>query len=343
MSEEEPVRLVEEASTGDRFLIYGTDAGVRVELRYAGDALWMSQAQMATLFGRDVSVISRHIANVLAEGELDEANSLQKMQTTTPGRPGVLYSLEMVISVGYRVSSQQATLFRKWATAILVQFATRGYVVDVQRLKDPAEFDRVRELREIIRDIRSSEANLYAELRRICAMCQDYDPKSDASRLFYQQTQAKLFWAVTGNTPSMILADRANAEQDNMGLRTWSASEVRARDSEIAKNYLGPSELTELNRLTDLLLTIFEDQLDMGRLTTMEYASHLLERQFQELGRPVLKHGGSISHADAEAHAKAAYKKFDADRRLKRQQVADAELAELGKLGKRLPKTPRRK
>lgn len=226
---DEPVRLVEDAGTGDRFLIYSTPTGAAVELRYEGDALWMTQAQMADLFGRDVSVISRHIASILGEGELDEASSLQKVQTNTRGRPGVLYSLDMVISVGYRVSSAQATLFRRWATAVLVRFATKGFVVDVERLK--GESDRISELREIIRDVRAAEANVYAELRRICAMCLDYDPKSEASRAFYQQTQAKLFYAVVNHTPSELVVDRADGRQPHMGLQTWPKEDVRQQDA----------------------------------------------------------------------------------------------------------------
>lgn len=190
-SNEEPVHLEQDEVTGDRFLIYGTVGGSRVELRYDGDALWMSQAQMASLFGRDMSVISRHISAILEEGELDEGSSLQKLQTTSSGgRPGTVYSLDMVISVGYRVSSAQATLFRRWATDVLVRFATSGFVVDAERLKAPGARDRVSELREVVREIRASEANLYAEIRHICAMCQDYDPKSQAWREFYRNTQA---------------------------------------------------------------------------------------------------------------------------------------------------------
>lgn len=183
-----PVRLVED-DAGHRFLIYGTERGVRVELRHDGEALWMTQAQMASLFGRDPSVIYRHVTNILDEGELPEAGNLQKMQVTGVGRPGTLYSLDMVISVGYRVSSAQATLFRKWATGVLVRFATSGFVVDAERLKSPEEQDRVRELREIVRDIRASEANVYAELRRICSLCQDYEPGSAAWTEFYKRTR----------------------------------------------------------------------------------------------------------------------------------------------------------
>jgi len=193
MAELEPVVLQEDEVTGDRFLVYSTDKGLRLDIRYEGESLWMTQAQIAQLFGRDVSNISRHISNILEEGELDEATSLQKAQTST-GRPATLYSLDMIISVGYRVSSAQATLFRRWATEKLVQFATKGFVIDSTRLKQPDYADRLAELREIIRDIRSDEANVYRELRRICALCQDYDGESEKWREFYRTTQAKIVY-----------------------------------------------------------------------------------------------------------------------------------------------------
>ncbi len=132
----------------------------------AGETLWMTQAQIAELFGRDVSVVSRHIANVIEDGELAGEGNLQKMQIAGAARPVTLYSLDMVISVGYRVSSAQATLFRRWATEKLVQFATKGFVVDSVRLKQPENAGRVAELREIIRDIRADEANVFRELRQ---------------------------------------------------------------------------------------------------------------------------------------------------------------------------------
>jgi hypothetical protein len=187
MSELEPVHLQEDEATGDRFLVYGTDSGPKVEIYYQGDELWMTQAQIADLYGRDVSTISRHISSILEEGELDESN-LHKTQIASSTKPITLYGLDMVISVGYRVSSKQATLFRRWATDKLVQFATKGFVVDATRLKSPDYRDRVAELREIIRDIRSDEANVYRELRSICAMCQDYDGTSDAWHEFYKNT-----------------------------------------------------------------------------------------------------------------------------------------------------------
>jgi len=334
----EPVHLIEQAGTGDRFLIYTDDKGVRVDLRYDGDALWMTQGQMAELFGRDVSVISRHIANILEEGELSEETSLQKLQTSPLGRPGTLYSLDMVISVGYRVSSAKATVFRRWATGVLVRFATSGFVVDVDRLKRTGGQYRISELRDIIRDIRSAEANVYAELRRICSMCQDYDPKSEAAREFYQQTQAKLFYAVVSQTPSEILARRADGSHETMGLQTWPKTEIRKADAVAAKNYLAPGEIRELNRLTSILLDIFEDQLEIGRLTTMSEARDRLDDSLRNVGRVVLTHGGQVDARSGRATAERAYEIFDQRRRRSRQADAHVELAALKATAKALPK-----
>jgi hypothetical protein len=342
MSELEPVILQEDEKTGDRFLVYGTDKGTRLDIRYVGDSLWMTQAQIADLFGRDVSVISRHISNILEEGELEEAPSLQKAQTST-GRPATLYSLDMVISVGYRVSSAQATLFRRWATEKLVQFATKGFVIDSVRLKQPENADRLAELREIIRDIRSDEANVYRELRRICAMCQDYDGDSATWRDFYTRTQAKIVYAVTSHTPAEILQDRANANQPNMGLTTWPHDNIRKGDVTVSKNYFGDPEIKELNRLTSILLDIFEDQAELGRLVMMDDARKLLDKQLTSLGRVVLTHGGHVSATDAKRHAERQYALYDSQRKVKRQAEADRSLAALRAEDKDLPSSRRRK
>lgn len=339
--ENEPVHLVEDAHTGDRFLVYGTEKGLRLDIRYEGDTLWMSQAQIGQLFGRDVSTISRHIANVFEEGELDEATSLQKTQTTT-GRPAVLYNLDVVISVGYRVSSAQGTLFRRWATTLLVQFAKKGFVVDSPRLKEPENASRIAELREIIRDIRSDEANVYRELRSICAMCQDYDGSTESAREFYQRTQAKLVYAVTSHTPAEIVASRADHKLANMGLQTWPNDNIRKTDVCVSKNFLAEGEIKELNRLTTILLDIFEDQLDIGRLVVMQDAQNLLDQQLQQLGRNLLRAGGSVKASDAKKHAERQYEKFDERRRIDRQSAASENIASLAREAKNLPKGSKR-
>lgn len=233
----EPVHLIENAEIGDRFLVYGTDKGLRLDIRYQGESLWMTQAQISELFGVDRSVITKHIANVYSEGELDaEGTSAKIAQVRQEGPRQVVrqidhYNLDAVISVGYRVSSTQATTFRRWATTILVQFAIKGFVVDSQRLKQPENFDRIAELREIIRDIRSDEANLYRELRNICAMCQDYDGTTSSAREFYQRTQAKLVYAVTSSTPAELIVQRADHKTENMGLQTWPNDNIRKQMS----------------------------------------------------------------------------------------------------------------
>jgi len=338
---ETPVHLIEQNATGDLILIYANEGGVAVELRYQADALWMTQAQMAQLFGRDVSVISRHISNVLEEGELDEETNLQFVQIAHSAKPVTLYSLDMVISVGYRVSSAQATLFRRWATAVLVRFATKGFVVDAERLKDPDAHDRVRELRDIVRDIRASESNLYAELRRICALCQDYDPKSNTAQTFYREMQAKLFYAVTSQTPAEVLSERADADQQNMGLRTWPKANVRKADALVSKNYLAEREIAELNRLTSLLLDIFEDQLDIGRLVTMADARSQMDSSLMHMNRQLLRDGGRVRRDQAEAKATGEYERFDQARRLARKVASEAELAQLKTADRALPKTKR--
>jgi hypothetical protein len=334
----EPIRLVEDENTGDRFLIYSTERGAKLDIRFEGDTLWMTQAQIADLFGRDRTTITRHINNVLEEGELDEPTSVQKMHTSH-GRPAAIYSLDMVISVGYRVSSAQATLFRRWATSILVQYAKKGFVIDAPRLKEPGNIDRVRELREIIRDIRASEANLYAELRDICAMCQDYDGSEATSREFYAHIQAKLVYAVASMTPSELVHSRANHREEHMGLQNWPNENIRKSDVVTSKNYLAEREIRELNRLTEILLSIFEDQLELERLVTMNDARRLLDEQLRNLGRTVLTDGGQVSHAAAKNRAYAEYTKFDQARREKRKEVADAEIAALKAESKKLPRT----
>ncbi len=343
-TEAEPLHLIQNENTGDRFLIYETGNGVNVELQYAGDTLWMSRGQIADLFGIDARTVSDHIINIYNENELDPGSTRRDFRLVqAEGSREVVreinhYNLDAVISVGYRVSSKQGTIFRRWATGVLVQLATKGFVVDVARLKNPAENDRVAELRELIRDIRASEANLYAELRRICAMCQDYDQNSQAAHEFYSHMQAKLFWAVVSQTPSEIIVERANAAMPNMGLQTWPKSDIRKKDAKVAKNYLAPGEIEELNRVTGILLDVFEDQLKIGKLTLMSEARTLLDAGLKHLSRPILTHGGRKSHAEAEQVAEIEYAKFDYIRREYRRLEADQEIAQLKEAAAALPK-----
>lgn len=337
---DDPLPLVEDVDTGHRFLIYATEADVRVDLQVDKGTFWASQAQMATAFGVTRPNITIHLQNIFREGELSESSVCKVSLRTGPDGKTYrtkIYDINAVISVGYRVGGPLGTAFRMWATDKLVQYLTKGFVVDVKRLKEPNNFDRVAELREIIRDIRADEANVYAELRRICSLCQDYDPRSDSARQFYARTQAKLFWAVTSNTQSEILQSRADARSGNMGLNTWAKTDVRQSDAIVAKNFLGDREIKELNRLTTILLDIFEDQLDIGRLTLMVDATRLFDTQLRSLGRSVLTHGGSVSHIDAEAHAKEQYHQYAEQRRAQRAIDYAAEIAVLKATDRDLP------
>lgn len=312
----EPVHLIGDEATGDRFLIYATESGINVELHYQGETLWMTQAQMAELFGRDVSVISRHIGNVITEGELPEQGNLQFLQIARAKRPVTLYSLDMIISVGYRVSSKQATMFRRWATDKLVQFATKGFIVDVDLLKSPDFSDHFAELREIIRDIRASGANMYKEVRRICALCNDYGLLTEQEKnKFFAIIQNKLHYAVTGYTGAEIRLHRADASKPNMGLTTWSGDHPTQKDILTAKNFLGKAEIRDLNRFTGMLLDYFEQETDLKRLVSMGDAETKLDRFISNNERALLRNAGSISKKTADKHAKAQYKIFNERRR----------------------------
>jgi hypothetical protein len=343
MSDEDtPLPLIEDAASGSRFLVYSTERVVKIELQVESDTFWATQQQMADAFGVTRQNITMHLQNIFKDGELSEASVCKEtLRTARDGKPyhTKLYDLNALISVGYRVGGKNGTMFRIWATDKLFRYLVKGFVVDAERLKLPGEHDRVAELRDIIRDIRASEANTYAELRRICSMCKDYDPASEASREFYGRMQAKLYWAVTSNTPSMVLRERANASLPNMGLRAWPKDEIRQSDATNAKNFLGDEELRELNRLTTILLDIFDDQLDIGRLTLMSEASRLLDDQLRHLNRAVLSHGGIVSHTTAEDHARTEYRKFDQRRRALRAEAYQREVAALRDVDSGLPRT----
>lgn len=315
-SERKPVEITEDEQTGDQFLLYMADDGVRAEFRFQDETLWMTQAQIAEFFSKDQSSISRHIRNIFDEEELLEDSNMQKVHIANSTKPVSIYSLDMVISVGYRVTqSKQATLLRRWATTTLVNFATSGFVVDKKRLSQADNFDRLKELREIIQDIRASEANVYREIRNICAMCQDYDGGSKHARNFYASVQNKLLWAVASQTAPEIIVARADARKTNMGLQTWPNENIRKADVTIAHNYLNETEIREKNRFTVMLLDFFEDRVDIGKLTTMTQAETELDKFIQFNDRALLTGKGRMSRLKADKHAQLQYAAFSETRR----------------------------
>lgn len=314
-----PVQITEDEDTGDRFLLYSSPDGLRAEFRFQNDTLWMTQAQIAEFFGKERSVITKHINNIFNDEELPQESNVQILHITGTPRPVSVYSLDVVISVGYRVTySKQATLLRRWATTTLVNFATSGFVVDKKRLSQTENFDRLKELKEIIRDIRASEANVYREIRNICAMCQDYDGNSNQARDFYAATQNKLLWAVASKTAPEIIISRADSRQPNMGLRTWPNENIRKADVTIAHNYLAEKEIREKNRFTVMLLDFFEDRIDIGKLTTMAQAETELDKFIQFNDRPLLQGKGRVSRVKADKHAKLQFRGFSETRRQER-------------------------
>jgi hypothetical protein len=345
MDDLNPVSLIENDATGERFLLYSNKEGISVELRYEGDTLWLTQSQIADIFGVTRQTVNAHVNNIYADSELDSFSTCKEiLQVQDEGardvsRKLLIHNLDVIIAVGYRVNSKQGTMFRRWATEKLVQFATKGFVVDVRRLKGAGASDRIAELRDIVRDIRSDEANVYRELLQICTMCQDYDGTSPGWQTFFKNTQAKLVFAVTGETPSELVYNRVNAASPSLGLSTWPNENIRKSDVTISKNYLQEAEVKELNRLTTILLDIMEDQMDIGRLKLMNEASNLLDSQLHGLNRAVLTGGGKISTHAAQRRAGDEYDKYKLQMKELRHQHSDRTISSIREIRQALPKS----
>lgn len=342
-----PLKVLEDADTGHRFLVYTNKDGVEAELRFDGEEPWFTQLQIAEIFGVDVKTANHHIVKFQEDGELNPA-TIRKFEivrqegTRTVTREIEHYGLDVAFYVGYRVNSAEGRLFRKWATNVLVQMATKGFVVDVRRMKEPEAQDRVAELREVLQDIRSDEANMYREVRAICATCSDYDPGAKASENFFKRAQAKIVYAVTSRTPAMLLMERADADEPNMGLRTWSSQNIRKSDVTVSKNYLQPVETEELNRVTSLLLDYLLDQLKLGRIATISDAEKAFDTLLKTSGRAVLEGGGQVRSTTATAHATEQYRLFSEKQKALRHEEADKVVGALIEKVKKLPKTKKR-
>ncbi len=333
--------VFEDAETGNRFVPYVSRQGVELDCMFDGEQPWFTMVDFAAIFGVTVPTINEHIQRFKTDGELDDSTIRDFLMVRREGNREVKrsithYGLDVAFYVGYRVNSAEGKLFRRWATNMLVQLATKGFVVHERRLKGGENAERIRELREIIRDIRNEEANLYAELRNICAMCQDYDGSTKAATEFYQFMQAKLYYAVISQTPAQVIAERADPSHPSMGLHSWTGQRVLQADVLIGKNYLAPAEVRELNRLVGILLDIFEDQLDIGKLTLMSECTKLLDSQLRQLNRAILDRPGPPSSIEAQRIVKERYKLFSERRRAIEQTQIDDELAKLRATAKAL-------
>jgi hypothetical protein len=314
-------------NAGEMILYTTEDGNTVIQLRANEGTVWLSQLEMADLFQTTKQNISLHIKNILLEGEQDEAVVKYHLTTAADGKSYrvKVYNLNMILAVGYRVASHRGTQFRKWATAHLQEYLVKGFVMDDARLKEPKPWDYFDEWLERIREIRSSEKRFYQKVRDIYATSIDYDPRSDKAQLFFKKVQNKMLWATTHHTAAELIAERANPELPNMGLKSWKGSRVRQQDVTVAKNYLDQPEIKELNRIVVMYLDHAEDQAKRRKAMTMSEWEGKLDAFLLFKERDLLHHSGKISAQVAEKLALERYEQFDEKRQLEQEAKADAE------------------
>ena len=292
-----------------------------IEVRYEDETIWLTQKMMATLFDVESNTITYHLQGISKSGELEREATTRKFRVVqTEGARQVSrevdhYSLDAVISVGYRVNSIRATQFRRWATQVLKQFAIRGYVIDKKRMENGTALgeDYFERLLEEIREIRLSERRVYQKITDIYATSIDYDAKAPTSQKFFATVQNKMHYAVTGHTAGELIAARADSDKPHMGLTSWEGSpdgKILRTDVGVAKNYLTKEELESLGRIVSAFLDFAEDFAKRRIPMTMEDWSGKLDSYLQLTGREVLQNAGSVSRKDAVRHAESEFEKY---------------------------------
>ena len=298
-------------------IIYTTEDGLsKIETTFDGDTVWLSIDQMAELFQRDKSTISRHIKNIYSEEELvQEATvayfaTVQNEGNRQVERSICYYNLDVIISVGYRVKSKRGTQFRIWATGVLKEYMRKGFALDDERLKNLGGGGYFKELLERIRDIRASEKVFYRQILEIYATSIDYDPKAEISIQFFQKVQNKIHYAIHGQTAAEVIYTRADAEKEFMGLTTFAGNQPTLREVVIAKNYLNEKELRAMGQLVSGYLDFAERQAEREQAMTMkDWAKHL-DRILTMSGEQLLSGNGSVTHKQAVEKATGEYKKY---------------------------------
>ena len=309
-------------------IIYNTDDGKVKIILYAKDGnIWMNQNQMAELFATSIPNISMHISNILKEGELQQDSVIKEYLTTASDGKNynvTFHSLEMVLSIGFRVRSKRGTQFRIWANRNLKEYMVKGFLVDDERLKNPdGRPDYFDELLERIRDIRASEKRFYQKVRDLLALSSDYDKTDKATQMFFAETQNKLLYAVTHQTAAEIIVSRADASQPNMALTSWNGNVVRKQDIYTAKNYLKDDEIDMLNRLTVLFLDSAELRVKERKDLTLNYWRNNVDALLDFQNKDVLKGAGTISNTQMERIVDTVYAEFNQRRKLYAAQQAD--------------------
>ena len=300
-----------------QFLLYQTPDGVsKIEVKLQDDTVWLSLDQMAELFQRNKSTISRHIKNVLEEGELLADSTIANFATVqNEGKRHVerqitYYNLDMIISVGYRVHSYRGVQFRIWATKVLKDYIVKGFALNDDLLKRAGGGNYFDELLARIRDIRSSEKVFYRKILEIYALSIDYDPRVEMTQKFFKTVQNKMHYSVHGHTAAEIIYERADAQKDFMGLTTWSGAMPTKPEAEIAKNYLTQAEIKSLNRIVSLYLDFAEMQAEEHRPMYMKDWINILDDFLRISRKDILTHAGKISAKLAKEKADTEYDKF---------------------------------
>ncbi|ODP30345.1 DNA ligase (NAD(+)) [Paenibacillus nuruki] len=304
-------------------LIYQTEDGhTKVDVKLEQGTVWMTQKAMAELFQKSISTINEHIKNIYEENELTEEATIRKNRIVQNEgvreveREVSFYNLELIIAVGYRVRSHRGTQFRRWATDRLNEYLVKGFAMDDERLKEMKNFgkDYFDELLERIRDIRASEKRFYRKITDIYATSIDYDPKEIVSQDFFATVQNKLHFAIHGHTAAELIAERADAEKDNMGLTSWKGIKVRKGDIIVAKNYMSNEEIQSLNRIVTMYLDYAEDQAMRKAPMYMKDWIEKLNSFLQFNERDILMNAGKISQEIAEKLALSEYEKYNQKR-----------------------------
>ena len=293
-------------------VIYQSDDGkVQLDVRLEDKTVWLTIDQMAELFGKARSTVNEHILNAFAEGEIEEAKTMRKIGNPDfSAKPTNYYNLDVIISVGYRVKSKQGTRFRQWATERLAEYIVKGFTMDDERLKNLGGGNYWKELLDRIRDIRSSEKVMYRQVLDLYATSVDYDPRTDASKLFFKMVQNKLHYAAHGHTAAEVIYDRANADQPFMGLTSFKGELPGINDIKIAKNYLTADELKILNNLVSGYFDFAEMQALRHRPMYMEDYVRQLDSILSANGEELLIGAGSVTHEKAIEKALTEYRKY---------------------------------
>ena len=335
----------EDTPDGDlgEMVIYQSDEGIRLDVLLESNTVWLNQDQIVSLFNKSKSTISEHISNIFKEGELDEQVVVRKFRTTTQhgaiegktqSKEVKYYNLDVIISVGYRVKSIQGTRFRQWATQRLHEYIVKGYAMDDERLKNLGGGSYWKELLDRIRDIRSSEKVLYRQVLDIYATSVDYDPRTEASRLFFKIVQNKLHYAAHGHTAAEVIYERANAEKPFMGLMSFKGELPCLNDIKIAKNYLDEKEIKILNNIVSGYFDFAEIMaLEHKPVYMMDYVKQL-DSILMSTGRPLLQGTGTVSHEEAMEKALAEYRKYQVKTLSPVEQAYLDSIKMLGKKGK---------